>query len=543
MNRQAAVGLFTIVALVLLFGIFFVLANYGTQGRYQIGVHFKSAAGLHKGALVYESGVIVGVVAETRLLPDDFTVDVICGINNSVDVPRNAKFVIEAPLTGDSTLEIVPPLPAAQPEGLAAPTNAPQAVAVLPHEILPVAQQPVGTNPATIQDLLDQGQGEVKRLDGMLALLEKREPELLAQVSGILKNGSSVAAEANASFTKLSKRIDGLADTLQLAAQQSSANLNDLTGTLDTAVHQNTGHFDSIVASLDRSARDLNATADHINALAGDPKLKDNLLETTAGIAHTATTFSQIAGDLRQVTGNPQTQAQLRDTIAQVDAASQKANSVFARFGGKSSVYGVDAGATPAPTGSTVPNGTLPNTFPRPVGSSAPAASHGVAGVEGNVKDKLGDLVGQLVALQVRVSELDDQKASETSNSPLFSRDKGPSTDINVVALPLGKTYAYFGANDIGGPASTVNFVAMKSLGDGFQAGGGVLYSRLGARLLYSPPNHKGLGFEVREYDLRTPTTDLYGNIELGRGLELFGGERDATHASRRTVFGLQLQR
>ena len=70
MNRQALVGIFTIVALVGLFGVFLVLANVGTQGRYKIGVHFKSAAGLHKGALVYESGVVVGVVDQTNLLPE-----------------------------------------------------------------------------------------------------------------------------------------------------------------------------------------------------------------------------------------------------------------------------------------------------------------------------------------------------------------------------------------------------------------------------------------------------------------------------------------
>src|SRR6202049_2117021 len=108
MNRQAIVGLFTIAALLGLFGFFLVLANVGPQGRYKIGVHFKSAAGLHKGALVYESGVVVGVIDQTNLSPEDFTVEVVMAINNNVDVPRNARFIIQAPLTGDADLEIVP---------------------------------------------------------------------------------------------------------------------------------------------------------------------------------------------------------------------------------------------------------------------------------------------------------------------------------------------------------------------------------------------------------------------------------------------------
>ncbi|HEY6235621.1 MAG TPA: MlaD family protein, partial [Candidatus Elarobacter sp.] len=200
MNRQAVVGIFTIVALLGLFGFFLVLANVGTSGRYKIGVHFKSAAGLHKGALVYESGVIVGVVDQTRLIPEDFTVEVILAIDNSVDVPRNARFLIQAPLTGDSSLEIVPAAPAPHPSGYAAPTNAPAAVAVLPREVLPIDQQPQGTNPATIQELLDQGQGEMKKVDSMLADLARREPELLNTFQSALNNANEVSVTANQSF-------------------------------------------------------------------------------------------------------------------------------------------------------------------------------------------------------------------------------------------------------------------------------------------------------------------------------------------------------
>jgi ABC-type transporter Mla subunit MlaD len=530
MNRQALVGIFTVVMLVALFGVLIVLQNYGTKGRYKIGVHFKSAAGLHRGALVYESGVVVGVVDQTNLLPEDFTVDVILAIDNNVDVPRNAKFLIQAPLTGDATLEIVPPVPAPRPSGLAAPTNAPAAVAVLPREVLPLEQQPQGTNPATIQDLLEQGQGEIRRVDAMLAQLADREPKLLNTFQSALNNANDITVTTKQAFQRLSARVDSMTSTLQLALNESSANINDLTGQLDTAVRRNTGHFDAIVASLDNSARDLNRTADHVESLAGDPQLRSNILQTTQGIAQTATTFASIAGDLRQVTGNPQTQAQLRDTVANVDAAAQKANSLLAQFGGTSSVYGVDRGATPAPAGS-----------PRP-GAPGPGGTPPPGTVQANVKNKLGNLVKELVSLQVRVSALDAQKAN-TSSSPLLTRDRGPQTDVNLIALPKGSTYLYTGANDIGARAS-YNFAAMARMGPNLRVGGGVLYSRLGARAVYSPELSKGLGlgFEGRIYDLRHPTTDLYANFGLSNGLTLFGGERDALHSGRRTTFGLQYQ-
>ena len=536
MNRQAIVGVFTIVALLGLFGFFLVLANIGPSGRYKIGVHFKSAAGLHKGALVYESGVIVGVVDQTRLIPEDFTVEVILAIDNNVDVPRNARFLIQAPLTGDSSLEIVPAVPAPHPSGYAAPTNAPAAVAVLPREILPIDQQPQGTNPATIQELLDQGQGEMKKVDAMLADLSRREPQLLNTFQSALNNANEVSITANQSFQKLSRRMDSLTSTLQLAIERSSGNINDMTAQLDTAVRRNSGHFDAIVAALDASARDLNKTADHVSALASDPQLRSNILQTTQGIAQTATTFSSIASDLRNVTGNPQTQAQLRDTVANVDAAAQKANSLLAQFGGRSSVYGVDRGATPAPGGTPLPNGT----FPRRPGAPEPGNTPPPGSAQGNIKNKVGTLVRDLVALQVRVSELDRQRTG-TNSSPLLTRDRGPQTDINLIALPKGSTSVFAGANDIGARTSW-NFAAMTELRPGLSVGGGVLYSRLGARAVYSPALSRGLGLEARVYDLRRPTTDAYANFKLGNGLTIFGGERDLLRDGRRTTFGLQYQ-
>jgi hypothetical protein len=150
-------------------------------------------------------------------------------------------------------------------------------------------------------------------------------------------------------------------------------------------------------------------------------------------------------------------------------------------------------------------------------------------------------LVHNLVALQVRVSEMDGQKTT-VSNSPLLTRDKGPSTDINLIIPPHGGTYLYTGVNDIGGPASSWNFTGMTTVRPHLMVGGGVLYSRLGARVLLSPSAPVGLGFEGRVYDPRRPTADAYANLRLGDGLTIFGGERDALRDSRRTTFGLQYQ-
>jgi hypothetical protein len=157
------------------------------------------------------------------------------------------------------------------------------------------------------------------------------------------------------------------------------------------------------------------------------------------------------------------------------------------------------------------------------------------------VKNKVGRLVRNLVSLQLRMSEFDHQVAG-TNNSPLLTKDIGPSTDVNMIFLPRGSTWAYAGANDIGGPATSWNFAAMATVFPHLQLGGGVLYSRLGVRALYNPSLTRGLGVEGLIYDPRHVTGDGYLNLHLGGGLELFGGERDIFHSGRRTTFGFEYQ-
>ncbi|MBV8152710.1 MAG: MCE family protein, partial [Candidatus Eremiobacteraeota bacterium] len=151
MSRQATVGLFTIIGILALFAVYYVLSDLATRaGGYRIGIHFPAASGLQHNAIVYESGVQVGTVDTVTIL-DDFTVEVVLAIKAGNDIPRGSEFVIQAPLTGTSTVVIVPP------------KISREQVTLLPHHVLPIDQQPKGTNPVTVADLLQQGQGEMNK--------------------------------------------------------------------------------------------------------------------------------------------------------------------------------------------------------------------------------------------------------------------------------------------------------------------------------------------------------------------------------------------
>ncbi len=513
MTRQAQVGAFAIVALLLLFGVFYVITDFGTRHTgYRIGIHFQSAAGVTPGALVYFSGVDIGSVDSIELLPDN-TVDVILAVNRDIDVPAQSRFLIQEPLTGSPSVIIVPP-------------REKPPVPLLPRQVLPIAEQPRGTNTATIADLLQQGQGEIKRFDNVMAMLEARTPKLLNTLQTTLNNANDLTVTTKSSMQQLSGELLALGANLQGSLTTASANVAQLSATLNGAASTDSKKVGVLLDQFHSTAVSLNRSMGALQELATDPRLKSNILTATQSIADTTQTLAALTKDLRTVTGNAQTQAQLRNTVANLDAVMQKANSLLGQLGGTSSVSGIDTApaASPAAPGSPAPGGTPP-----PGGPISPALRERLHG-------KLSKLASDLVAIQVRLSGLSPQHA--VTLNPVLTKSQGPLGDINLVVLPHASTNVTIGANAIGNN-TTWNAVLAQQRGN-FRFGGGVLYSQIGVLGQYAPPH--GIGLETRIYDLTYPMVDLYGNVRIAPGTQLFFGQRDITHASRRNTFGLQYQ-
>ncbi|HTV92109.1 MAG TPA: MlaD family protein [Verrucomicrobiae bacterium] len=512
MTRQAQVGAFALLALLLLFGVFYVITDFGTRHTgYRIGIHFVSAAGLHSGALVYFSGVTVGTVDTITLLPDN-TVDVILAVNRDVGIPVASRFLIQAPLTGDPSLIIVPP----RPEPGAAP------LPMLAREVLPIEDQPQGTNTATIADLLEQGQGEVVKLDKMLSELSRREPKLLDTLQSTLTNADELTVAFKSDLSSLSGELHS-------SLGEVSANLVALTGTLNDTTQLNAKKISDIVTNFDQTSHALNASMASLQSLATDPSLKGNILETTKNIADTTKNIADLTHDLRSVTGDPQTQAQVKNTIANLDATMQRANSLLGSLGGTSSVYGVDVNATPypVPSFSAAP---FPGAPPLQ-GSPAPAAP---TAQSLHLQRRLGDIASSLISIQLRMSELSTQTVC--CPNPLYNADRGPQSDLNAVILPHNGTSLLVGANDIG-YNTTANLALIQSLSPTVRVGGGVLYSQLGFLGAY---NSGVFGFDAKIYNPQRPEIDAYGNLHIAKNWELFIGERALNHTERRFTYGFQ---
>jgi ABC-type transporter Mla subunit MlaD len=534
MSKQALVGLFTILGLGAIFAVFYVMTGFGSKnGGYDVGVRFRSASGLRPGAAVSLAGVPIGTVDGIALQPD-YSTDVILAIQRGFEIPNGSRFVIAAPLTGEPTVLIEPPRDLAA----GAPT--------LPHGVLPYDQQPRGVNPTSISDVLEQGQGEVKRVDDILAQLQKVEPSLLAELGASIRNANHLTQHADNSLTHLESKFDTISDSLQRSLGAASTNVVELTGTLNHTASRDSVAIDSLLAQLQHTSKSFGETVDSLHDVATNPKVKQNLIDTTQQFALTAKTFAELTGDLRNVTGNPQTQAQLRDTVAQLDATSQKVDSLVGQFGGTSNVYGVDAGATPAPGATPTPPGFLPTSKPAipPSGSYAtPSAAAGPSGATavGANGARLNAFTKDLVQLQVRASVLSPLRPGsyDRNTSPLLTADRGPQTDFNLLLLPHAHTGLIAGVNDVGSSSTSTANLQLVSRSNGISYSGGLLYSRLGGTISVAT---QALGLEARAYDLRHPTLDSYVNLNPKSKFQIFGGERDITHAQRRTVFGIQAE-
>lgn len=520
MSRQAQVGAFAIISLLLLFGIFYVITDFATRHTgYRIGVHFQGASGLTPGALVYFSGVNAGSVDSITLLPDN-SVDVILAIDRNIDIPSASKFLIQAPVTGSPNVLIVPP-------------RAKPPVAVLPRAVLPVDQQPKGTSAASISDLLAQGQGELKRFDVVMSEVQARTPKLLDSLQSTLDNANDLTMTARSSMQIMSERLLALSSSLQGDLSSAGANVNRLSETLNDTASRDSGKVDLLLDRLNSTSLALNQSMGALQSLATDPRLKTNVLATTQNIADATRNLSALVGDLRTVTGDPATQAQMRNTLANLDALSQRANSLLGELGGTSNVYGVDRNASPPPP--TVP---MSSPYPSPPsGEPLPSAQpHVSPQLRKKLQGTLSKIVHNLVALQLRFSGLSSQHA--VGPNPVLTSDRGPQSDINAIVLPHGETSAMFGANDIG-YHTTWNAALLQSVGDNVRIGGGVLYSQFGVLGQYTTTN-RAFGLVTRLYDPRYPMLDLEGSFRVLPGARVFFGQRDITHATRRNEYGFQ---
>jgi phospholipid/cholesterol/gamma-HCH transport system substrate-binding protein len=516
-SQQVRVGIFTVLALIAAFLVIVFISDLGVRARgYPIAVHFKDVGLLQEGASVQISGVAVGTVTKIRLL-DDQTVEAQAMINKGNRIYRQSQFIVASTLTGQSTLAIRPPVDLA---------NATVLEPGIPND---PNQEPWGVLPPTIGDLVTESQARLRSLDKTIATINEEMPRLAHRFDNIANHTDHLITNADANLTAMSLQLRSTVAELDVVIHSSGQNIVQLTGNINSLVGNNSQRVQQLVDALADTAKNLNTTMANFASLTGDPTIKASLVQTAVNFKDASERLKIAATDLQSLTSDPTVQSELRNTIQNLNGVSAKANDILGNF---SSATATTGGAGPAhapaqppagqsgttPTGSVNPSASLGTTSPNgtaPSSGQKPTASRGF-GTRGLT----------LVEPQVRLYWMNPNTGGG-----------GPSSDLNLTFLPHSQTSVTLGANSLG-YGSTYNVLINRRLAPGFTLSGGVLYSNLGVKAVYLPGP---VGVDVRLYNSKNPTLDLYGDVRLARQLQLFYGERNLFGPNTKTpTFGLE---
>src|SRR5437588_5776443 len=237
MTTQMRVGIFTLLALAGVFAAYYFITNFALRHTgFQLGVHFHDVGGLQEGSTVLLSGVQVGQVTSVQLLPDQ-TVDVICTINPGNVVYKNSVFVVAITITGATTLTIKPP-----------PHR--EVAMIMPEHPLPIDQQPWGTLPPTLTDLISAGQEQLKNFSKTMNVVNRELPALARRFGSVANHTDALILHADVDLSTLSSELQLTVAQLNTSIGRSGENITELTGNLNGLVRDNRKRFTDLVDDL-----------------------------------------------------------------------------------------------------------------------------------------------------------------------------------------------------------------------------------------------------------------------------------------------------
>jgi phospholipid/cholesterol/gamma-HCH transport system substrate-binding protein len=315
-NRLALLGLFALTAMLLLaVGLYFMSSAAPGRGNYRMGVHFPSASGVAPGSQVYLSGVNIGTVSKVVILPDN-SVDMILGIRSNTDIPRRSKFSIQSSLTGSPSIAIAPPRAPRTVSG--SPTPLPRSE-ILEKRVMPIAQQPVGSVPASLEDFMRQGQALTNRTKAMFDELGAHRKPLLNALTGARTNGFAVRNDLYGTVAQLQGQM-------AVTLRKAQANMAEAQTVLRTRDQRKLA---MLAASFQETARSAQTVQFSMRAALRSPQAKQNLRDAAARLRVAMSNMQTLSESLEGIASGAQTKAQLRDAGAQLRAVIQKLKSLL----------------------------------------------------------------------------------------------------------------------------------------------------------------------------------------------------------------------
>jgi len=291
-REKALVGLFVIVAGVLLFAAAMVLTGGIGASRVPHRTYFKFSGGLESGAAVRFGGLNVGKVTHVRVDPSDTTrIEVEFSVDADTPIRTDSIAKVSAlGLLSDNYLEVSP--------GTLRAARVPAGSIIQSKEQFGLDQ--IGD---AFQALLPDVQKTLKLLDTDLDGLQttiNQANDLLndsnrANVAGTLKNLNGTLAELRPELNKTLKQVN---DMLADAQPKISTTLTDVQGL--------TKKLDPLVDDLNKTVKTANDTLTHVDSTLGEnrPDIRSSVESLRKVLEQSTLLVGQLNATLNQNTDN-----------------------------------------------------------------------------------------------------------------------------------------------------------------------------------------------------------------------------------------------
>jgi len=261
LSLEFKVGLFTIIALLLLFVFIFTQTKKGQWRGYEIGVTFDYIGGLDIGAPVRLSGVRVGEVRSIKILPEPMPKVLIkLRLKRDVKIGKNSRITIRTlGIIGEKYVEI---LPSSEKEYISK------------GEIVE------GVNPLSLEKFVTIGQDAIFNLNSILTDIKKLTSDVKVQknIREILKETSIASKQMNivlrqlktlsVSINKSNKEIRKVIKENSPKIAKVLDNTNTLVLTSKSEIEKTMGEIRKFVETgedVKRAIAKLENTTDKIN--------------------------------------------------------------------------------------------------------------------------------------------------------------------------------------------------------------------------------------------------------------------------------------
>jgi phospholipid/cholesterol/gamma-HCH transport system substrate-binding protein len=318
------VGSVVILAL-LVFGGLYLYLSHLNPNTYKVTVRFEDTLGVARQSIVRMQGVAIGEVADVTLDQSQHppVPKVTLAIKNRYKIPAGSHFVIVSGILITTPQILVKP--SASVDSLATDSTAvvdgDKAQGALA-SLDPKLEEAVENSTKLVNDL----QTTLKSTSGKLNDVLDSTKTLLATTNKTVSATQGIVGDP-ALKSKLLTTLQNFQDTSANAKRAS----DDLRVQLNDTIKGSRGNLDKLTAKLNEVLDHVDVTIDDTNAVVKklteqvtDPRLQNSLQETAELARATLARFNQIASDIHELSGDPNLQANLKSSVANLQEITEK---------------------------------------------------------------------------------------------------------------------------------------------------------------------------------------------------------------------------